>query len=269
VLGQRVLTAAVLIAILAGVLLSGSFWLFVALVTITLLAAAWEMERMRAQGWKQSVALFIALFVLLTFGAAYYLGRTIFHPNFGDSWLLIATLFWGVVIVRVWVQDPSSGEPIWMLGPFVGAVMLFGAWLGAITLFKLNIQLLLAVIAVPIIADTAAYFVGRRFGKRKLAPKISPGKTVEGAIGGFVGVLVCMGAWVVHIGWPLWTIIVFCVLSAFSVVGDLYESLLKRRFGVKDSSNLLPGHGGVLDRIDAQLPVLAIGALLFSWFSIS
>jgi phosphatidate cytidylyltransferase len=127
------------------------------------------------------------------------------------------------------------------------------------------------------IADIAAYFVGRSIGKRKLAPSISPGKTWEGAIGGGIAVQVygifCLfvnAPWVErtfpavlakHWGIPL-ALIILLALSSLSVVGDLFESMLKRRAGVKDSSHLLPGHGGVLDRIDAQLPVLPLAALL-------
>jgi phosphatidate cytidylyltransferase len=124
------------------------------------------------------------------------------------------------------------------------------------------------------VADIGAYAAGRVFGKRKLAPSISPGKSWEGAIGGWIAVLlltalcvylvpaanfpaVIMKKW----GWPGF-VAVMTVLAAASVVGDLFESMLKRRAGVKDSSNLLPGHGGVLDRIDALIPVLPLAALL-------
>ncbi len=268
-LGQRVLTALVLIAVLAGVLLSGSFWLFVAVLSLIMLTAAWEWDRMQKNGWGQSVLGVIVFSALLITLISVLRERVFFRAHFGDVWLIFGTLFWIAALLGINRLDPQPGARGRMTSVLAGVIVLSSAWVGAVTLYQFKLQLLLAVVAVPVIADTAAYFVGRQFGKRKLAPKISPGKTIEGAIGGFVGVLLCLGAWVVYAGWPLWTIAAFGVLALFSIVGDLYESVLKRQSGVKDSSNLLPGHGGVLDRIDAQLPVLTIGALIFSLFSIS
>ena len=134
---------------------------------------------------------------------------------------------------------------------------------------------LLSVLVIVWLADTGAYFAGRAFGRRKLAPSISPGKSWEGAIGGWLLVLL-VAAGVLASGLQAPTLVshfagthglalgalALTVLVAFSVVGDLFESQLKRQAGVKDSSALLPGHGGVLDRIDALLPVLPL-ALLF------
>ena len=121
-------------------------------------------------------------------------------------------------------------------------------------------------------ADIAAYFTGRAFGKRKLAPAVSPGKTWEGAVGGVVAAAIWTTATVAVPGsfgdilarqWSLPVVFLLaCLLAAISVVGDLFESLLKRRAGVKDSSRLLPGHGGVYDRIDALLPVAPVAILL-------
>jgi phosphatidate cytidylyltransferase len=129
--------------------------------------------------------------------------------------------------------------------------------------------------AIVWVADIGAYFAGRKFGRRKLAPEISPGKTWEGLIGGWLAVLVLFAAsvfipslsdtfaaqLVLQRGWSLW-IIIMSILVAASVIGDLFESLMKRRAGMKDSSQLLPGHGGVLDRIDALIPVMPLVLLL-------
>ena len=136
------------------------------------------------------------------------------------------------------------------------------------------------VLAIVWAADIFAYFSGKAFGKRKLAPSISPGKSWEGAIGGCVAVLVIATLSVVlwgdaladtfpvrvqaSLGWAaLYAVLVLIV--AASVVGDLFESQLNRRAGFKDSSNLLPGHGGVLDRVDALVPVLPLAALIGAW----
>jgi phosphatidate cytidylyltransferase len=132
------------------------------------------------------------------------------------------------------------------------------------------------------IADIGAYFSGKAFGKRKLAPTISPGKSWEGAIGGGVAVLVIASisilvatdtSWLqdsfavrlqARFGWGV-TLLALLVIVAASIIGDLFESQLKRRAAIKDSSNLLPGHGGVLDRVDALIPVLPLAALLTAW----
>jgi phosphatidate cytidylyltransferase len=137
------------------------------------------------------------------------------------------------------------------------------------------VAFVLSLLLVVWLADIGAYFAGKALGRHKLAPSISPGKTWEGAIGGWVAVIVIgsiaavtlvfaptlFTAFVEHLGWAR-ALVALTVLVAFSVIGDLFESLLKRQAGVKDSSGLLPGHGGVLDRIDALLPVLPIALLL-------
>ena len=128
--------------------------------------------------------------------------------------------------------------------------------------------------AIVWIADTAAYFFGRGFGRRKLAPKVSPGKTWEGVYGALAAAAVYAAAWiglfrgaipaaVRDLAWSaVWMIALVEVLAVLSVVGDLLESLMKRQAGVKDSGSVLPGHGGVLDRIDALTPALPTAALV-------
>ena len=128
------------------------------------------------------------------------------------------------------------------------------------------------------VADIGAYFAGKAFGKHKLAPSISPGKSWEGAIGGWVAVLLIAGgstlipqlqdtfaAQLLMRKGIVISAVLLSLISAASVVGDLFESMLKRRAGMKDSSHLLPGHGGVLDRIDALIPVLPLAVLLDLW----
>ena len=169
--------------------------------------------------------------------------------------------------------------------PQVTSVMaaIVGCFVAIVALFKFHSPLyLLSVMALVWIADIGAYFSGKAFGKRKLAPSISPGKSWEGAIGGGIAVLVIAAITILAApsapwlqdtfavqlqlrrGWPM-ALLVLLVLVAASIVGDLFESQLKRRAGIKDSSNLLPGHGGVLDRIDALIPVLPFAALVGSW----
>jgi phosphatidate cytidylyltransferase len=144
-----------------------------------------------------------------------------------------------------------------------------------------GINFLLSVLALVWMADVAAYFGGRALGRRKLAPSISPGKSWEGVWSGMVGVLALAALWIAiderfavdapslytrlwhHLG-GVGMVLALLVLSGLSVVGDLVESMVKRAAGAKDSSRLLPGHGGVLDRVDALLPVLPAAMALLS-----
>ena len=154
----------------------------------------------------------------------------------------------------------------------VGVVVVLPAGLAVVSLHSIAPHILLMLLAFVWIADIAAYFVGRPFGKHKLAPLISPGKSWEGAIGALVAtciyaiicamalpqlsVIVKGGLWLAYLG-------VAVLLWALSIAGDLFESLVKRQAGVKDSGSLLPGHGGVLDRIDSLTSTLPVSALLF------
>jgi phosphatidate cytidylyltransferase len=163
----------------------------------------------------------------------------------------------------------------------IGLVGLWAAWLAVAHARVVGINFMLSVFCVVWVADIAAYFGGRAFGKSKLAPSISPGKSWAGVWSGMAGVLLLAVSWVFvdrantfdspslftrlleQFG-AVGAALALLVLSAMSVVGDLVESLVKRAAGAKDSSRLLPGHGGVLDRIDALLPVFPI-ALAFAW----
>ena len=152
------------------------------------------------------------------------------------------------------------------------------AWLALAQARTIGINFLLSVLCVVWVADIFAYFAGRAFGRRKLAPGISPGKSWEGVWGGMAGVVVLAFAWVAAdaqfqatvpslytrlAGAGGWLVLLAALfLAAMSVVGDLVESLIKRSAGAKDSSGLLPGHGGVLDRVDALLPTLPLAMML-------
>lgn len=175
-------------------------------------------------------------------------------------------LFWALLL-PFWLRQKWSLGGV--SGLLVGAVVLLPTWLAMVQLRALGPGVLLAVFAVVWVADIAAYFAGRAFGKRKLAPAISPGKTWEGALGAIAGVQIY--GWLMYhfffsgvLAAPAWGALLL-VLTAVSIVGDLFESLLKRKAGIKDSSNILPGHGGVLDRIDSLTSTLPVVA--FFWLS--
>jgi phosphatidate cytidylyltransferase len=182
-----------------------------------------------------------------------------------------ATLFW-LAVAPAWLAAAwrANSKPAVAL---TGWLVLLGAWIALVQLQAFSPSLLLATMAIVWVADTAAYFAGRVFGKRRLAPAISPGKTWEGVY----GALAATAIYALALLWlapgivranaltPLaiagWVGLVLA-LTALSVVGDLFESLLKRQRGVKDSGSILPGHGGVIDRIDALLAVMPPSALL-------
>lgn len=176
----------------------------------------------------------------------------------GGYLLAVAVAAIATAMFYEWTRLVRGWGPAWYLGGFIYAL------LPAIALLWIRerggIDLLLWVFIVTWATDIGAYFVGRRFGRRKLAPTISPGKTVEGLIGGLVAAALCGGAWVLgaHLRTPL--LVAAPLFAAAAQAGDLFESSMKRRAQVKDSGSWLPGHGGVLDRLDGLIPVAVLTA---------
>lgn len=168
---------------------------------------------------------------------------------------------WWLVLAPVWMwRGVRAGRQPW-LGA-AGFAVLVPAALAMLALEPLEVLLVLALVWI---ADSAAYFVGRAWGRRKLAPAVSPGKTWEGAAGGLLGALayaIICGFWIQGIAWAPF-LAAAALLGMVSIVGDLFESAAKRQAGVKDSGSLLPGHGGVLDRIDSATAALPLAALLW------
>lgn len=180
----------------------------------------------------------------------------------------LATVFW-LLVVPLWFRYKWTLAGNDMFGYLLGALVILPTWAAMVALHTVDTWLMLGVMALVWVADIAAYFAGRAFGRHKLAPNISPGKTWEGVAGAVVGVLVYGGLVLslsplgakLPLSWPVLAALLL-VLTAVSVMGDLFESLLKRQAGIKDSSQLLPGHGGVLDRIDALTSTLPVAALI-------
>lgn len=272
-LATRIATGIVLIAgILAALLLLPTL-AFGAIVLLIVLVAASEWAKLIGLANGARVGFVIA--VLAAGGAVLWWGALRGFDPAVELACGAATLFWLAVGVPSVLRNWQPGS---LLVRAVSAfVMLEGAFVAIVALQARSPWLALAAMAIVWLADTAAYFAGRSFGRRKLAPRISPGKTWEGVCGALVAVGVYAllllplarragyaGAFTAGaiIGW-----IVFAMaLAALSVVGDLHESLLKRRAGVKDSGAILPGHGGVLDRTDALLaamPPVALAATAF------
>jgi phosphatidate cytidylyltransferase len=270
-LRKRVITALVLLALLLPALFGAGATPFALLTLMFVTAGAWEWARMN--GLAHPAALLPAALV----GAV---GLVVLWQDMSPLGALAwwsATVLWvggGALALRLgptgWPALPAA------LRVTLGVLLLLGAWLALVQAKVLGIEFILSVFCLVWVADVAAYFGGRSLGRRKLAPTISPGKSWEGAWCG-----VAAGA-ALSVGWlmvdrppgdivatdrtslfsslfdgfgGLGMVVAVVALVALSVVGDLFESLVKRAAGRKDSSRLLPGHGGVLDRIDALLPV--------------
>ena len=279
-LKQRVITAVVLLAILLPAL----FWRtpepFMAVTLVMLAAAGWEWGKLN--GLAQGPSVLLGVITLLLCAGAWALGWMNRPSSIGWTFVGAAWVLGGTWLLRVGV----AGWPHVPKGPRVvmGVLALWAAWLAVAQARVIGVNFLLSILVLVWVADVFAYFAGRAFGlkftKNKLAPAISPGKSWEGVWGGMAGVLVLAIAWAIadaqlgaaipslytrlaHLGWPV-LVIAALFLAAMSVVGDLTESLIKRAAGVKDSSQLLPGHGGVLDRVDALLPTLPLAMMLAS-----
>ena len=261
-LKQRIATAVALIALFlaADFFLSTAAWGALLLAPIAL--GAWEWATLARFSKAGHV-----VFVSVVLGSCLALLRGSAEADSGvvaSAALIAAVAFW-VGIVPVWLNRAWQPRSLAVLA-MVGWLVLVPGWYGAVVLHR-DPGILLALLAVVWIADSAAFFTGRRWGRHKLAPAISPGKTWEGVVGAFVAVLlyalileqaVFPGFSGMRIGglYPL----VVC-MTGLGILGDLFESWMKRQAGVKDSGTLLPGHGGVLDRIDALTAAVPLAAL--------
>jgi len=279
-LKQRVLTAIVLLLVLLGALLSSSSWPLIVLLLVMAGCALWEWLRLSlSPGW-QAAAPWVAIFTTIVM---FWLVWTwmpsteavsavdgLIHP-----WLMPLVLAgWALLALPQVFQGQTQERRLPALMSGFGVLAVVASWAALVLLFvEFGAWCLVSMMALIWFADIAAYFTGRAIGKYKLAPKVSPGKTWEGAVGGVLAAAIwttltaafsegSFGA-VLAQKWSLPAVFGLAVLlAAISIVGDLFESLLKRRAGVKDSSRLLPGHGGVYDRIDALLPVAPVAVML-------
>ncbi len=174
-------------------------------------------------------------------------------------WSILAASFFWLVLAPIWLIRLHRETRKSILAT-VGLLVLLPSWLALVYLRKISPWIVLGLMAAVWIADSAAYFSGKAFGRHKLAPAISPGKTWEGVAGAMAAVSIYGLILCVTLNISLWLVVGFLGLTVLSIVGDLYESLLKRQAGLKDSGNVLPGHGGVLDRIDGLTSTLPLAA---------
>lgn len=272
-LKTRIITAVLLFSFFISALfyLPPSGW--VMFCTLTAALAAWEWGALMRLGGALRFSLGVMLIFICAAVAALEPVALGLEPGFNEAAWRLGRWFY-LPAAAFWLL----GVPLWMryrwllpkslFGLTIGMVLILPTWLALVQLRQAGALSLLAVMAAVWLADIAAYFFGRTFGKHKLAPGISPGKTWEGAIGGSVTVIVYgfilspkMPA--ILSGNITLLIAVLILMAVISIIGDLFESLLKRQAGLKDSSNVLPGHGGVLDRIDSLTSTLPLVALVW------
>ncbi len=280
-LKQRVITALLLLMVLIPAMVYTDPAPFYLITLIFIAAAGWEWARMNGLGTLGSQI--SGGFCALVCGGVWWYGGL--GRSFPGLWAVAGGLW---VLSGAWIL--KAGVAAWSLHPralrlVFGLAALCLTWLAVAQAKLIGTNFLLSVLALVWMADIGAYFSGRalggKFSKTKLAASISPGKSWEGVWGGMLGVLLMALVWrhadaangvtvpslYTHVGQRgiVFLLIASIFMATMSVVGDLIESLVKRSAGVKDSSALLPGHGGVLDRIDALLPTLPLAMMLYSY----
>jgi phosphatidate cytidylyltransferase len=282
-LKKRVFTATLLIPLFLAIILFSSTNVFSVIAGIVIVLAAWEWTRLSGYKslWGRGIALLAMPLMLLTgFAILYQLNRfnfVAFNPysEFNSYEPIFRRIAWAVllfwILASIAVSLYPKGKAIFqyrILNLLIGCFVLLPAYVCAVALQIISPRWLLYVIALVCTADIAAYFAGRKWGKRHISPQLSPGKTLEGVMGAVVAGLLVAGigyyALQVNANLVTWFLLNFLTIL-FSIVGDLFESLFKRQQNLKDSGTLLPGHGGVMDRLDslsAAIPMFTIGWMI-------
>jgi phosphatidate cytidylyltransferase len=265
VLKQRLLTAFTLGALIVWITLTlSTLWFGITLLLVVLLGA-WEWSSLL---FGKGQLFFCILLVALTSGAWFLLDS----PIFIGLILITAGVFWCLVVAWLLYYAVNLLPFPVLTWSLAGLLTLVPAWVALMNLHAASHfgpHYVLFLLLLIWIADSAAYFVGRRWGRTKLVPRISPGKTWEGVAGALIATLAVAGTGAASLGIRRWeAFLLICIITVFfSVIGDLLESMLKRQYHTKDSGHLLPGHGGILDRVDsltAAAPIFLLGLYGFS-----
>jgi phosphatidate cytidylyltransferase len=275
VLRTRILTALIILPLFLAALFWFPNWAWDAFTLGIVLVACHEWSQFCGFKPRQAAVYRVATLALSLMIAGLYLQtkQPLLMVRVAEILFVLSALFW-LIVVPLWLARAWRPTRAWAVG-IAGWLVVFPTWAAFLLIHDASPWLLLTLIIIVFAADIGAYFAGRAFGKTKLAPTVSPNKTWEGVVGGLVLVMAYFLGWFTALkyasnaAWsaPLlkfgvWLPMVFLALAAVSVLGDLYESWMKRSVGVKDSGTLLPGHGGVLDRIDALTAALPMAGLL-------
>lgn len=274
-LKTRIITAIVLIVGFLTLLFLATPMIWALTMLVVTLIAVWEWSNLIMLSRTQMLLNMLLGFCIgLTFIFSASMQLTAVHDVLIFELLFglfgIAALFW-LFLAPVWLVTRRKINNKLMMAA-LGLLLLLANWVALVGLHRISPWLLLSVLTIVWLADSAAYFAGKRFGHNKLAPEISPGKTWEGVAGAFVGVTIYGVLLCYYLHLSPWLIVGLWLIVVLSILGDLFESLLKRQAGVKDSSQLLPGHGGILDRIDGLIPSLPLALfflLLLKYFHLS
>jgi phosphatidate cytidylyltransferase len=267
---QRVITAVALAAAFLALLLNLSALAFSLVISLLVVSAGWEWSNLMKLSSVLAKAGYLLFLSLSMAAASYWLGLfERFDQARAQQMFQVAVALWAIIFL--WIQGYPSSAILWSSRPILGLLgllLLTFTWAAVASILhhESGQWLLLLAIAIIALADIGGYIAGNLLGKHKLAPIISPGKTWEGFAGGmFFQLLLIVGLVTVLPDVVLSSLFILIIpVALYSVLGDLFESMLKRHSGVKDSSQLLPGHGGVLDRIDGIMAALPLFALLFT-----
>lgn len=266
-LKQRVITALVMAAVFISVLFLCPPLVFAVFVGAVTVIAAWEWANL-CHLTNAPARIAYTFFIFAVAAALLTLSHLVGWPQLQQI-LIVSCVWWALALL--WIQGYPTSAVLWQstwMRMAMGVLVLIPAFLSLVHLRNSpdGHWLVIAVVLVVAAADIGAYFAGRRFGRHKLAPNVSPGKSWEGVIGGLLAVAALGIAFAASRGLPLGLVLALVVPAALvSVVGDLLESMLKRFRGIKDSGQILPGHGGVLDRIDglvAAVPIFTLAMII-------
>jgi len=267
-LKQRLISGLLLATIMLVTIVFAPQPIVALMLAVIFAIGAWEWMGLTRFASPLSRSIFTALVIAL-FALGWLYHR---EHNLVFFWLMLAAVIWFAILVMLsFYHSSGSGLPArWQTRLlFTGLILLPAAWLALVKLDGIHPGWLVYALALSAIADSFAYIAGKRFGKRKLAPELSPGKTREGLFGGILAVFVFALAVAVFIKLPVLQAVSLVLLSLLcaliSVVGDLFISMMKREAGLKDTGKILPGHGGILDRFDSHIAVAPVLFLGLDW----